>query len=223
LINPSPLKVLVTAFEPFGGERVNSSLEALRRLPPRVGRLEIGTAPLPTSYSRSLPALEAAIAAAQPALVLCTGQAGDRSALCVERVAVNVQDARIPDNDGEQPIDAPVIKGGPAAYLATLPVRAAVAALRAAELPAQVSMSAGTFVCNHVFYGLMHLAARRPAAFRAGFLHVPALPGTAGNAAEGMALDSIVLGITTVLEASAQAADERAAARRGCPSGKPLS
>jgi pyroglutamyl-peptidase len=204
----------VTAFEPFGGERLNSSLEALHRLPPRIGRLEIATAELPTSYARSLPALEGAIAAAQPEIVLCTGQAADRSALCVERVAINVQDARIPDNDGAQPVDGAVVEGGPAAYLATLPVRAAVAALRAADLPAQVSMSAGTFVCNHVFYGLMHLAARRPGAFRGGFLHVPALPGTAANSAEGMPLESIVLGVTTVLEASAQA-DEHPALRRG--------
>jgi pyroglutamyl-peptidase len=208
---PSPLKALVTAFEPFGGEGINSSLEALRRLPPRIGRLEIATAELPTSYSRSLPALEAAVGAAQPALVLCTGQAADRSALCVERVAVNVQDARIPDNDGAQPVDTAVIAGGPAAYLATLPVRAAVAALRAADLPAQMSMSAGTFVCNHVFYGLMHMATRRPAAYRGGFLHVPAL---SGSHALGMSLEAIVLGITTVLEACAHAADERPATRR---------
>lgn len=203
------MRVLVTGFEPFGGERINSSLEALRRLPSRIGKLEVATAELPTSYSRSLHALESAIEAARPGLVLCTGQAADRSALCVERVAVNVQDARIPDNDGAQPVDTAVIEGGPAAYLATLPVRAAVAALRAADLPAQVSMSAGTFVCNHVFYGLMHMAARRRAAFRGGFLHVPALAGTRGSHADGMPLEAIVLGIVTVLEASANSADER--------------
>lgn len=205
----------MTAFEPFGGERINASLEALRRLPSRLGRLEIVAAELPTSYSRSMPALEAAVSTARPGLVLCTGQAADRAALCVERVAVNVQDARIPDNDGARPVDVPVIDGGPAAYLATLPVRAAVAALRAADLPAQVSMSAGTFVCNHVFYGLMHLAATRRAAFRGGFLHVPALPGTGSSHAGGMALEAIILGIATVLEATAPAADEGVAARRG--------
>ncbi len=207
------MNILVTGFEPFGGGRVNASLEAVRRLPPRMGELDVTTAELPTSYARSLPALEAAIARSAPRIVLCVGQAGDRPALCVERVAVNVQDARMPDNDGARPQDAPIIAGGPAAYLATLPVRAIVAALRARELPAQLSMSAGTFVCNHVFYGLMRLAEARRHAFRGGFLHVPALPGQADSleprlpgAVEppGLPLESIVLAITTVLETAAQ-------------------
>jgi len=194
------MRVLVTGFDPFGGERINASLEAVRRLPARIGTLEIATATLPTSYSRSLPALEAAIARARPELVLCVGQAGERAALCVERVAVNVQDARIPDNDGAQPADTPVVAGGPAAYLATLPVRAAVAALHAEALPAELSMSAGTFVCNHVFYGLMHLAATRGHAFRGGFLHVPCLPQQAPAGAPTLALEEIVRGICIVLE-----------------------
>ena len=194
------MRVLVTGFDPFGGERINASLEAVRRLPARIGTLKIATATLPTSYSRSLPALEAAIARARPELVLCVGQAGERAALCVERVAVNVQDARIPDNDGAQPADTPVVAGGPAAYLATLPVRAAIAALHAEALPAELSMSAGTFVCNHVFYGLMHLAATRGHAFRGGFLHVPCLPQQAPAGAPTLALEEIVRGIRIVLE-----------------------
>jgi pyroglutamyl-peptidase len=199
------MKALVTGFDPFGGERANASLEAVRRLPARIGKLEIVTAALPTSYARSIPALEAAIARAGPEIVLCVGEAGDRSLLSVERVAVNVQDARIPDNDGAQPVDTPVARGGPAAYLATLPVRAMVAALRAAELPAELSMSAGTFVCNHVFYGLMHLAAPQRRPFRGGFLHVPRLAEQArGAGAPAMTLDDIVRGVEIVLEAAAQ-------------------
>jgi pyroglutamyl-peptidase len=197
------MKALVTGFEPFGGAQVNASIEAVRRLPLRIGSMTIATAELPVSYARSLPALQAAIARADPAFVLCVGQAEDRAALCVERVAVNLQDARIPDNDGAQPVDAPIAAAGPAAYLATLPVRAAVAALHAAELPAQLSMSAGTFVCNHVFYGLMGLAAERKPALRGGFLHVPCLPGQAPPGAPSMTLDDIARGIAIVLEAAA--------------------
>lgn len=198
------MKVLVTGFDPFGGETINASLEAVRRLPARIGALEIVTAELPTSYSRSIPALEAAIARARPGVVLCVGQADDRAALCVERVAINLQDARLPDNDGAAPVDVPVVPGGPAAYLATLPVRAVVAALRAAELPAELSLSAGAFVCNHVFYGLMHIAATRQNRFRGGFLHVPCLPQRAPGDAPSMALDDIVRGVQIVLEESAR-------------------
>ena len=198
------MKALVTGFEPFGGESVNASLEAVQRLPSRIGALEITTAGLPTSYARSLPALEAAIARVKPDIVLCVGQSGERAALCVKRVAVNLQDAEQADNDGVRLVDTPVIAGGPAAYLATLPVRAAVAGLRAAQLPAQLSMSAGTFVCNHVFYGLMHLAAADRRRFRAGFLHVPRLPQQApGPGAACLPLEDVVRGVVVVLEAAA--------------------
>jgi pyroglutamyl-peptidase len=196
------MKALVTGFEPFGGDSVNASLEAARRLPGRIGDLDVAVAVLPTSYARALPALEAAIARERPDIVLCVGQAEGRAALSIERVAVNLQDARIADNDGVCPQDLPVVPGGPAAYLSTLPVRAAVAALRAEELAAELSMSAGTFVCNHVFYGLMHLAATRRPSLRAGFLHVPCLPQQAPPGAPSMALDAIVRGIATVLEAA---------------------
>jgi pyroglutamyl-peptidase len=196
------MKALVTGFDPFGGARVNASLEAVKRLPARLGSLDIVTAELPTSYARSIPALKAAIADAKPGIVLCVGEAGDRSLLSVERVAVNLRDARMADNDGAAPTDAPVVRGGPAAYFATLPVRAMVAALRAADLPAELSMSAGTFVCNYVFYGLMHVAAANKRSFRGGFLHVPSLAGRA------MTIEDIVRGIGIVLEVAAQPSDK---------------
>jgi pyroglutamyl-peptidase len=194
------MKALVTGFDPFGGGRVNASLEAVRRLPARIGTLDIATAVLPTSYARSIPALKAAIRNARPGIVLCVGEAGERSLLSVERVALNLQDARIPDNDGAAPADRPVVRGGPAGYFATLPVRKMVAALRAAELPAELSMSAGAFVCNHVFYGLMHLAATATRNFRGGFLHVPCLRQEERMATRPMTLDDIVRGIIICLE-----------------------
>ena len=203
------MQVLVTAFEPFGGEHVNASLEAVRRLPSRIGTLDIRTVELPTSYARSLPVLESAIARTLPEIVLCVGQAGDRAALCVERVAINVQDSRLADNDGAMPIDVPVVPGAPAAYFATLPVKAAVLALQAAGLPAEVSNSAGTFVCNHVFYGLMHYVATQNPRLRGGLLHVPCLREHAGkqaardSSAMPMARADIVRGIIVVLETAA--------------------
>jgi pyroglutamyl-peptidase len=142
--------------------------------------------------------------------VLCVGQAGDRNALCLERVAINVQDARIADNDGAQPLDTPVIAGGPAAYFSMLPVKAAAARMQAAGLAAEVSNSAGTFVCNHVFYGLMHFAATGRQRFRGGFLHVPRLPqpSTLQDDAPSMTVEQIVRGIEIILEIEASRGDD---------------
>ena len=208
------MKALVTGFEPFGGEPINPALEALRRLPPRLGALTLATRVLPTAFGRTLGALENAVLTTAPDIVLCLGLAGGRAALSLERVAINIDDARIPDNDGLQPIDLPVVAGGPAAYFATLPIKAATAALRQAGLPAVVSNSAGTFVCNHVFYGLMHLAAMRQPGLRGGFLHLPYLPSQAArlDGAPAMALDDIVRGIEIVLEVAAARSEDIVAA-----------
>jgi pyroglutamyl-peptidase len=199
------MKALVTGFEPFGGDGVNPSLEALRLLPSRLGALEIATAALPVVFGEALLALRKAIAAATPDLVLCVGLAGGRAELSLERVAINVDDARIPDNAGNRPIDLPVAAGAPAAYFATLPIKAAVAAMREAGLPAAVSNTAGTFLCNHVFFGLMHEAATAGDRFRGGFLHVPYLPSQAARqpATPSMALEQIVEGIEIILATAA--------------------
>ncbi len=208
------MKALVTGFEPFGGEPINPALEALERLPPRLGAVAIATRVLPAVFGQALDALEEAVRETAPDIVLCVGLAGGRAALSLERVAINIDDARIPDNKGRQPIDLPVVAGGPAAYFATLPIKAVVAALREAGLPAIVSNSAGTFVCNHVFYGLMHLAATRRLDFRGGFLHVPYLPsqGARQDDAPSMALDEIVRGIEIVLTVAAARRDDIAIA-----------
>ena len=211
------MKALVTGFEPFGGDLVNPALEALRLLPPRLGALELATRVVPAVFGRSAEALADAIGATTPDIVLCVGLAGGRAALSLERVAINIDDARIADNSGRQPIDRPVVAGGPAAYFATLPIKAAVAALRDAGLPATLSNSAGTFVCNHLFYGLMHLAATRHKGLRGGFLHVPYLPSQAADhansiwGAPSMALADIVRGIEIVLTVAASREDDIAA------------
>lgn len=164
------------------------------------------TATLPTSYARSAAVLRAAIDKTKPGIVLCVGQAGGRTELCLERVAINVQDARIRDNDGKQPIDEPVVPDGPAAHFATLPIKACVAAMRKEGLPAAVSNTAGTFVCNHIFYALMDIAAGHPTPMRGGFLHIPYVPEQAARlgGAPSMAVDDIVRGIEIVLEVSAR-------------------
>jgi pyroglutamyl-peptidase len=182
----------------------------VRRLRPRIGGIDIHSAELPTSYAKSAPVLAQAIEEVRPEIVLCVGQAGGRIELCLERVAINVQDARIRDNDGRQPIDRPVIKDGPAAYFATLPIKACVAAMREAGLPAAVSNTAGTFVCNHIFYALMDLLHRQRHPVRGGFLHVPYVPEQAARlaSAPSMALDDIVRGIEMVLEVSASRVDD---------------
>jgi pyroglutamyl-peptidase len=204
------MKALVTGFEPFDGDRVNPSFEVLARLPLRWGMLDIAPVALPVAYSGALPTLRQAIAASVPDIVLCTGLAGGRAELSLERVAINVDDARIPDNEGDQPIDRPVVGGAPAAYFSTLPIKAAVAALREAGLPAAVSHSAGTFLCNHVFYGLMHEAALGTHRFRGGFLHVPYLPSQAARVpgAPSMALEQIVEGIEIILSVAAARVDD---------------
>ena len=199
------MKALVTGFDAFGGDKVNPSILAVRKLKRRLNGIAIHTVELPTSYARSPIVLRAAIHEVQPDIVLGVGQAGGRAELCLERVAINVQDARIRDNDGKQPIDRPVVREGPAAYFATLPIKACVAEMRKAGLPAAVSNTAGTFVCNNVFYALMDMAARHPIPMRAGFLHIPYVTEQAARlgTVPSMALDDIVRGIEIVVTVSA--------------------
>jgi pyroglutamyl-peptidase len=199
------LKALVTGFEPFGGDEVNPSSLAVDRLKKKYGSLVVHTATLPCSFARSTRALQDAIDKAKPDIVLCVGLAGGRSELCLERVGINVQDARIRDNDGRQPIDKPVVKGGPAAHFATLPIKACVAAMRQAGLAVAVSNTAGTFVCNHILYALMDIASRRPTPLRGGFLHVPYAPEQIAKVgtAPSMAIADVTRGIEIILQVSA--------------------
>jgi pyroglutamyl-peptidase len=168
--------ILVTGFEPFGGARINPSGEVVRALNGRTidGARIIGLV-LPCVFGASIETMRAALDAHRPQLVLALGQASGREGFTLERVAINVDDARIADNAGAQPVDDAVVARGPAAHFTTLPIKAIVAALRDAGHSASVSNSAGTFVCNHVFYGLQQ-AAKRRRSVRSGFMHLPALP-----------------------------------------------
>ena len=165
---------MLTGFEPFGGDDTNPSWDAVRRVTP--DGYELTTAELPCEFGASVAALRELVVRHSPDVVVCAGLAGGRDAVTLERVAVNLDDARIPDNAGRQPIDVPVVEGGPAAYFTTLPVKACVSALHGADIPAAVSHTAGTFVCNHVFYGLLHLIATEFPEVRGGFVHVPYAP-----------------------------------------------
>jgi pyroglutamyl-peptidase len=172
------LSVLVTGFDPFGGSAVNPSWDAVHALHGRViaGHRVIG-GEIPTIFGDSLQRLEALLEEHQPKLVICTGQAGGRGAISLERVAINVNDARIPDNRGFKPIDVPIVPDGPAAYFTSLPIKAMLQALLDAGVRAEVSQTAGTFVCNQTFYGLMHLLAQpKWQGTRGGLIHVPYLP-----------------------------------------------
>ena len=171
--------VLLTGFDAFGGASINPSWLAAAALQGRrIAGHQVVAAQLPTVFGQSLRELSGLLQLHRPALVICLGQAGGRGAISLERVAINIDDARIADNAAQQPIDSAVVPGASAAYFTSLPIKAMLLSLHKAEVAAEVSQSAGTFVCNHVFYGLMHeLATRRSLRnTRGGFVHVPFLP-----------------------------------------------
>ena len=197
------MKILVTGFDPFGGEKVNPALEAVKLLPKEIHGAEVYWAEIPTVFYKSAEVLEAEINRYQPDVVLCIGQAGGRASLTPERVAINQDDARIPDNQGNQPIDTPIRLDGEAAYFSTLPIKAMVQAIKEVGLPATVSNTAGTFVCNHLMYQTLYLADKKFPHMRAGFMHIPYMteqvinkPNTAS-----MNLADIVKGIEAAIGA----------------------
>lgn len=189
--------VLITGFEPFGGETLNPSWEVVKLLDGMIiDDCRVVARQLPCVFGESLEVLNAAIDALQPSVVLAVGQAGGRADMTVERVAINVDDARIPDNRGQQPVDVAIVPNGPAAWFSTLPIKAMVEALREAGIPASVSQTAGTFVCNHVMYGVLHKLADRPEV-KGGFIHIPYLPEQAAShpGAPSMATQTLKQGL----------------------------
>lgn len=205
------MRILVTGFDPFDGESRNPSWDAVSQLPRDIAEAEVVTLCVPTEFRRATAEVVEAIGELAPDVVVLVGQAGGRADVTPERVAINVQDARIPDNVGVQPIDVPIVEDGPAAYFSTLPVKAIVAAIRDAELPASLSNSAGTFVCNDLMYGVLHhLAVTGRTEVRAGFVHVPFVPEQAARheGTPSLPLDDIVRALTAAIEAVVTVKDD---------------
>ena len=173
------MTILITAFEPFQQETINATMEALALLPDSVCGHTLIKRTIPVVFGKAVEAVTALVDDLRPEAVICLGQASGRADVTPERVAINVMDARIPDNAGEQPVDAPIREDGPAAYFSTLPVKAMVQAMKEAGVPASLSNTAGTFVCNDLMYGLLDHLARTGRNIPAGFIHIPATPAQA--------------------------------------------
>ena len=169
------MKIIVTGFDPFGGEKINPSIECVKALPEIEG-VELIRLELPTVFNESAKRLNEVINDVKPDAVLSVGQAGGRPGITMERIAINVDDARIPDNISQQPIDEEIQVEGEAAYFSTLPIKRIVKAIREAGIPAEVSNTAGTFVCNHIMYQALFAATKADKPFKAGFMHIPFIP-----------------------------------------------
>jgi len=195
------MKILVTGFDPFGHETVNPAWEAVRRLPATVAGATIVTLQVPTIFGQAAATLHTAIVREQPDVVLNVGQAGGRAGITPERVAINLDDAGMPDNLGQQPVDQAIQVDGAPAYFTQLPVKAMVAAIRAEEIPSQLSTTAGTFVCNHLMYQAQYMRVHEFPNIAAGFVHIPFLPSQVTNrpGTPSLSLDQDVQGLTAAL------------------------
>ncbi|MEJ8815134.1 pyroglutamyl-peptidase I [Variovorax ureilyticus] len=206
------VNVLLTGFEPFDKDAINPSWEAVRSLDGwRLEGATVHARRISCVFGAALRELDAAIDELRPQLVIGVGQAGGRSEITPERVAINMDDGRICDNAGCQPIDEPVVAGAPVGYFSSLPIKAIVRDLRAAGIPAAVSNSAGTFVCNHLFFGLMHRIATRPVhGMRGGFIHIPYLPEQATRlpGAPSMSLDAVIAALRIAVATSIEVRED---------------
>lgn len=200
------MKVLVTAFDPFGGEAINPAFEAVKILEDQIAGAEIIKKEIPTVFEKSIKTLEKYIEAEKPDITICVGQAGGRYKLSVERVAINVDDARIEDNEGNQPIDTKIFAEGANAYFAELPIKAMVKEITDHKLPAEVSNTAGTFVCNHLMYGLLYLIDKKYPEMKGGFIHVPFIPEQVIDKKEkaSMSLDNIKEALTYAIKGAVE-------------------
>ena len=191
--------LLITGFDPFGGESINPSWEAVSRLPQTIGQYQLTKLQIPTVFGEAARVVLDTSAQLQPHVIICVGQAGGRRGITPEVIGINLREASIPDNAGFTPVNTPVIPGGPDGLFATVPVREMVAALRRAEIPAALSYSAGAFVCNDVLYTLLHHF--RDSSTLVGFIHVPFLPQQAGEQVPSLPLETIIQGLTLAIQA----------------------
>ena len=192
-------KLLITGFDPFGGESINPAWEAVNRLPDSIGGWNVTKMQIPTVFGKAAQKVLQQAESLQPDAVICVGQAGGRKAVTPEMVGINLRHASIADNEGNQPQDEPVAENGPAAYFTTLPVRRMTEAIAAQGIEAAVSYSAGAFVCNDTLYTLLHHYSGT--AVRAGFIHVPFLPEQAKENVPSMALDTIARALEAAIGA----------------------
>ena len=197
------MKILVSGFDPFGGEKINPAIESVKLLPDEIKGAKIIKLEIPTVARKSLKKLEEVIEIEKPDVVINVGQAGGRTDITVERVGINMDDFRIKDNEGNQPIDEKIAKDGPDAYLVTIPIKAMVQKMIENKIPASVSNTAGTFVCNHVCYGMAHLASTKYPNMRTGFVHIPFLPEQVVDKRNmpSMPLELIAKGLEYAIEA----------------------
>lgn len=191
--------LLITGFDPFGGEKINPSYEAVKLLPERVGKYNIVKLCVPTSFEKASGTVIAKAEECEPDVIICVGQAGGRKGVTPEVIGINLRDARIPDNDGAMPKNVPVIENALAAYFSTLPVDDIVEAINQAGVPAFKSYSAGAFVCNDLLYSLLHRFCETDK--RIGFIHVPYLPEQAGDKHPSLTLKQIITALTAAIEA----------------------
>lgn len=197
------MKILVTAFDPFGGEATNPALEAVKLLPEKIAQHEITKLEIPTVFHKSADKIAEILKENKYNVVLAIGQAGGRYHLTPERIGINIDDARIPDNENNQPIDVPIQSDGAAAYFSNLPVKKMTQAIKDAGIPASLSNTAGTFVCNHILYQLGYLQATQYPDIQFGFIHVPYIPEQVVDKPDkpSMALSSIVTGLEAAIRA----------------------
>ena len=200
------MKVLITGFDPFGGESINPAWEAVKLLPDEIAGAQIVKLQIPTVVNKSIQKIYGSICAEKPDIVLSIGQAGGRFAVTPERVAINITDARIPDNEGNQPIDVPIFEDGDAAYFSNLPVKAMVQAIKDAGYPSVLSNTAGTYICNHVMYGILYYIKKEFPNIRGGFIHVPYAASQVVNkpATPSMSLADIAASIEAAVKAAVE-------------------